>query len=300
MGETIDPELLPEGVTNISNHSPNSEPVAMKVFDGQIMDAVWAGDDEIIVCGDQCLEAYKVGKPKPNDSLMTNGNSNHLTSQHMKLLYSHPTDKMWGKVRYDAHNRVVAVIGIGEDEEDDGAILILSRDASDAVWTPLPGYPSHDGSRKHISAMAFEPPSHHRDILPRRLATTHHTGDINIYAVTALSCSPLQTLRLGNPHSAEPALALSWSPDGKYIAAASEDAIQVWNPAVSKLPILSWRASHEHWATTDDSVSDIDEMEMGEDVEVVHEPCLAWDAKGTSLLFAAGKRMATIRLLRSS
>lgn len=271
----------------------------MKIFPKPIMDAVWADDNEIIICGEGCIEAYRVNLPDAADSVMTNGDSSDPGSHNLTLLYSFETDKMWGKVRYDSQNRVLAVAGV---DDDDGAIVLLRRAVSDNEWTPLPGFPTaSEQSLKQISAMAFEPKSSEQDadsdaILPRRLATTHHTGAVNIYAITNSSCSALHTLQLGHPHAPEAALALSWSPNGNYLAAASEESIRVWNSAAPHFPVLTWRASPEHWSHPG-SDNGIDDMNDAEDVQMVHEPSLAWDAEGRSLLFASGKRMAVVRLL---
>ncbi|KAL1297984.1 hypothetical protein AAFC00_006491 [Neodothiora populina] len=322
---------------------PAEEPIAMKLFAKQILDAVWATDDEIIVSGEQCLEAYRLKFTDATDSVMADGDSSpSIGTRNLTKLHSWTTDKTWGKVRYDSHNRVLAATAINDD-----AIVLLRRSPSDDGWTPLPGFPAAgDPSIQQISAMAFEhaPPIKDEDAngdfdagaaVPRRLATTHHTGAVNIYAVTHDSCTPLHTLHLGTPHLPEAALALSWSPDGQHLAVASEETIKVWNLSVSpKFPVLNWRASPQHWTQTDPD--DVDEsMDMmqdddhgapvqGEvnlddsnnnnnnnnninrrqqgvdgdvDVQAVHEPSLSWDAEGKSLLFAVGRKVAVIRLL---
>lgn len=279
-------------------HSPSEEPIAVKIFGKPILDAVWSAEDQIIVSGEDCLECYRINILDVADSVMTNGDSFASTgARNLTLLYSYQTDKTWDKVRYDPQNRVVAAISTVND-----AIILLGQSPDNDAWVPLDGFPGADESSvKQVSAVAFEHSSLEQNgdgdtSSPRRIATTHHTGAVNIYAITRDSCTPVHTLHLGQPHTHEAALALSWSPNGNYLAAAGEESIKVWNPAAPHFPVLTWRASPEHWSQQ--GSGHIEDVIMdGEDVQTVNEPSLAWDAEGKSLLFAVGRRMAVIRLL---
>ena len=277
------------------------------MFAKPVLDAVWASDDEIVVCGESCIESYRVDLPDSADVLMTSPDSFTTTgARNLTLHHAFETDRTWEKVRYDSHNRVLAVIATADD-----AIIVLGHSPS-GQWVPLPGFPASDSpALKQVSALAFDhsPVDASSPLQPLRLATSHHTGMFNIFAITSDSCTPLQTLSISHPavQSSEAALALSWSPDGTYLAVASDETIKVWNPDFPFSPVLSWRASPEHWldAGADAmAAKDLDrDSGMGDDadadmdVQTVNEPSLAWDAKGASLVFAVGRNMAVVRLL---
>lgn len=299
---------------------PSEEPLAFKMFPDPVLDAVWASNSEIIVCGKDCLQLYTVlTAPASRDTLMTNGDSDSSTSpglRNLSLTYSHDTDKHWEKVRFDSVHRVIVALA----PQNDSFIVLgpSDPDQGSLAWAPLLES-SAAASFSPITAIAFEPINPALDSSsPRRLATTHQSGAVTVYAVTSTSCTKLHQLRIGLP-GVEAALALSWSPDGKYLAVASDEAVKIWQATPSGMspsssPVLSWKASPEHWGNSTFSpangtgtTSNPDHMLVAEngaasvatdgDGQEIYEPALAWDATCNRLVFALGKKIAVIRLL---
>lgn len=294
------------------------------MFPRPVVDAVWMSNDTFVVCGDRCLESYRVTfthqQGRKDDGSMMNGDAALSPAQNTTLFKSYPTDRVWEKVRYDAANRVVAALS------DTREIILLGQSSSsdnDSEWIPLPGFPPSGASTTQISALAFE----HEQIedldadadadaeseaLPRRLATTHHTGAVHVYGITSTECALQHVLYCGESSSApEAALALSWSPDGSMLAVASEEGVRVWRlpssqsglPAEKAHNLLQWKANPDHWKQpVGDADADGDEVmnengDVEDDVQIVHQPALAWDTENATFVFASGRRMAVVRLL---
>ena len=270
------------------------------------MDAVWAAEDVIIVCGTNCLESYRVHIPA--DVAMANGDTNGDTdtftstgARNLTLLHSCPTMTTWERVRFDPQTNATAAISAADEE-----FVVLAQPSVDS-WNPLRGFVRDHVAAKGISALAFENvQAGSASVKATRLATAHRTGGVNVYSITGDSCTRLHTLSLNSVGSMvqEAALALCWSPDGKYLAAASEEGVKVWDPSLPFTPSLNWRAGTEHWDQDGDGRDggrDVDrDSGMGDsdsDVQTINEPSLSWDSLGRSLCFAMGRKMAVIELL---
>lgn len=282
------------------------EPIAVKVFPAPILDAIWVAEDVIIVCGTSCLERYRVHIPA--DVAMANGETNSDTdtftstgARNLVLLHSCPTMTTWERVRFDPQTNVTAAISAAGEE-----FVVMAQPSFD--WNPLRGFVRDQVASKGISDLAFEKVQADSVSVKAttRLATAHRTGGVNVYSITRDSCTRVHTLSLNSVGSMvqEAALALCWSPDGKYLAVASEEGVKVWDPSLPLTPSLNWKAGVEHWDRDGDGRDgggDVDrDSGMGDsdsDVQTINEPSLSWDSQGRSLCFAVGRKMAVIELL---
>ncbi|KAH0258015.1 hypothetical protein KCU91_g16044, partial [Aureobasidium melanogenum] len=274
-------------IWDASQPATSLDPVAVKLFNQPVIDAVWASDDSIVVCGENRLDFYQIHDASLPNGADANGDSFASTgTRNFALQYSHPTDKQWDKVRYDSVNGVVAATS----SSDDCTILLAKTSPR---WTLLPGFPTEGPASKRATAMAFQPIDTAKasdSKSPRRLAVTHDSGLVRVYRVASNLCETLYEFTMG-PHEA--ALALSWSPTGSCLAVASEEAVKIWDLSAGSIPLLTWRAAATHWYRGDEN-----NLPNGD--ETGDEPSLNWDAEGKRLVFAVGRKMAAIRLLMPS
>ncbi|THX69034.1 hypothetical protein D6D08_06130 [Aureobasidium pullulans] len=274
-------------IWDASQPATSLDPVAVKLFNQPVIDAVWASDDSIVVCGENRLDFYQIHDASLPNGTDTNGDSFASTgTRNFALQYSHPTDKQWDKVRYDSVNGIVAATSVSDD-----CTILLAK--TTPRWVPLPGFPADGPAGRRATAMAFQPVDPASNIgtpVPRRLAVTHDSGLVRVYRVSPNLCETLHEFTMG-PHEA--ALALSWSPTGSCLAVASEEAVKIWDLNTGSVPLLTWRAAATHWYQGD-------ENNLPDGDETGDEPSLNWDADGKRLVFAVGRKMAAIRLLMPS
>lgn len=266
-------------VWDASQPTTSLDPVAVKLFNQPVIDAVWASEDSIVVCGENRLDFYQIHDASLPNGADANGDSFASTgTRNFALQYSHPTDKQWDKVRYDSVNGVVAATSASDD-----CTILLAK--TTPRWTLLPGFPTEGPVSKRATAMAFQPidaTNNATSTSPRRLAVTHDSGVIRVYQVTSTSCETLHEFTMG-PHEA--ALALSWSPTGSCLAIASEEAVKIWDLHAGSVPLLTWRAAATHWYQGDEN-----NLPNGD--ETGDEPSLNWDAEGKRLVFAVGRKVS--------
>jgi WD40 repeat protein len=267
-------------VWHVTQSTTSLDPVAVKLFNQPVLDAVWTFDDSIIVCGQNRLDEYQINhSPLPNGADVTADSFASTGTKNFALRHSHPTDKQWDKVRYDSvHNVIIAT------SSSDDCTIMLAKTAP--RWVPLSGFPTDGPASKRATAMAFQPlenAANNADApLPRRLAVTHNSGLVRIYQLTSTLCEVLHEFTMG-PHEA--ALALSWSPTGSCLAVASEEAVKIWDLNSGSVPLLTWRAAATHWYQGDEN-----NLPNGD--ETGDEPSLSWDAEGKRLIFAVGRKVS--------
>lgn len=268
-------------IWDASQPAKSLDPVAVKLFNQPVIDAVWASDDSIVVCGENRLDFYQIHDASLPNGADANGDSFASTgTKNFALQYSHPTDKQWDKVRYDSVNGVV----VATSSSDDCTILLAKTTPR---WVPLSGFPTEGPASKRATAMAFQPIDNANNAglnVPRRLAITHESGRVRVYRVTPNLCETLHEFTMG-PHEA--ALALSWSPTGSCLAVASEEAVKIWDLNSGSVPLLTWRAAATHWYQGDEN-----NLPNGD--ETGDEPSLNWDAEGKRLIFAVGRKVSNV------
>ncbi|TDZ74665.1 F-box-like/WD repeat-containing protein TBL1Y [Colletotrichum trifolii] len=86
-----------------------------------------------------------------------------------------------------------------------------------------------------------------------------------------------------------PIVAVSFSPDGAFIAGATAGHILIWKVGESTVPRASWsRAPHVGWLSP----------KANSEPEEEDEHCLSWDADGHRLAYGANSRLAVINFSR--
>ena len=277
-------------------NSDKSDPLAWKIFEHPVLDAVWAGDDEFILCGSQgLLEAHRVETdasiPEPGFTAETIGSQGLQKQDWLPQMSA-----KWDKVRYDEAAQVIAVAST----EDRKLCMCSYKSASgESQWTStgLPG---------QLTALAFQV----RPSLPEGeqhaalMAATFENGACALYTHR---CSPETATTPSVDHlitvhmSSDSAYAIAWTPDGEHLAVGGSDLIHIWETSalvhfdserkrLEKKPnaqlksLVTWRS--DAGATG---------PRNGEhEPERPTEPSLSWSSDGESLAFAVDRQVSFV------
>lgn len=266
-----------ETPTEEDKPSQRNEPVAWRMFEHQVLDAIWTSDESFVVCGDEGLtSSYALRKP---ENPMTNGFNpesiavHHLAEQSLEIV---PGNTRWDKVRHDAKRGLLIFASTTERKL---AAYLSPNSGSDETSLSVLEIP------EHLSALAVQSQG---DSAGDKglLAASFEDGTAAIYGYSkagALVFERLTMIDLGQ----SPALALSWSPDGKHLALGGTDSIRIWRVddedlnAFDTRPLVSWRQP-----------ADVDESD---DNEALSEPSLSWSPDGERLGFAVERQVCSFR-----
>ncbi|MCJ1243942.1 hypothetical protein MMC30_001139 [Trapelia coarctata] len=243
-----------------------------------VLDAAWTDDRSFIVCG-----AGIIG-------------TSHILDRTIDALKTQHSDSgapyEWSKLRFDPITRTVAVAA-----ESSGDLAII--DAAATFRT----IKAHDTD---ITALVYQPlssPSAHADASPRLLATSSTHGSIKIWDATR-PFTMVQHLTLGR---SSPALAVSFTPDGYLVAAASWNKVLFWHAEGGGMPKATWKGKGGEWQSVSASAVEGQKRLNGEgegeedgdgdgDAEPVHS--LSWDADGGKLAYGLNDQIAIINFRR--
>jgi WD40 repeat protein len=245
------------------------------MFEHQVLDAVWTNDESFVVCGDEGItSSYSLQKP---ESSLTNGFApesiavHHLAEQILEIA---PGNIRWDKVRHDAKRGLLLFASTTERKL---ATYLSPNSGSDEVSLTVLEIP------EQLSALALQP-QEEASGEKGLVAACFEDGTAVLYGYStsgALAFEQVATLDLG--HS--PALALSWSPDGKHLALGGTDSVRLWRVdnedlgAFDSRPLVSWRQTAEQ--------GDADES------EALSEPSLSWSPDGERLGFAVERQVCS-------
>ena len=236
--------------------------------DTRITDAVWLNESHFTVCGEGILATYSIA----NGSL-------HLLEQ-----YQEPDGReLWMHIIFDPITNMQAAL-----DDENGNLAIIDKDGRMVKKI------AHDNQ---VTAMEFQP-------LPR--TSTHKMSARRILATASADC----TVRLWNaqkpakPHvfpmtPRVPALALAFSPDGQFLAAASAAHVQIWQANIEEKLVARWDAAIDKDVELSNGVNGHGEMNgtgvdgdsgYGDEGE---EPLslLSWAADSSKLFFSAGNKV---------
>ncbi|KAL1591098.1 hypothetical protein WHR41_00478 [Cladosporium halotolerans] len=265
------------------------EPVAWRIFEHQVTDATWTNESSFLVCGDQGItKLYKLLK---SEEPLTNGFTpesvaiHNLAEQSLEIA---PNVTKWDKVRFDAQlglhifastteKKLAAYVGPNS----------ATGKASHTVELEIP---------EKLFALALQPRKDSSEDEPTAgksiLAASFEDGTAILYALSlsegTVAFERLVTLELGQ----NPALALSWSPDGNHLALGGADTVRIWRidnenlNAVDTRALVTWRQPAEVNGSTNGDHQD--------ETEALSEPSLSWSSDGERLGFAVEKQIAVI------
>ncbi|MCJ1381565.1 hypothetical protein MMC17_004676 [Xylographa soralifera] len=220
-----------------------------------VLDAAWTEDRKFVVCGNGLIAESHI--------------EDHSVDALQSSRFGVDSSCEWSKIRYDNVTHGMAIAA-----EASGDLAIVESSGTMRVKR------AHDAE---ITGLVYQPlsnPATFPESLPRLLATASTDGTIKIWDARR-PFDLVQSFGLG---SASPALAMSFTPDGYLVAAASWDKVLFWKAEGGGMPTATWRGKDGEWQTGFDhhmnGVNGDDEDEMRMDTH-----SLSWDAHGKKLAY---------------
>lgn len=272
-------------------------------------DATWIDDESFIICGQNLLQLIRV-----EEGALT-------------VRSTIETTELWSNVSYDCLSRRACCIS-----PEDGTIAILNVSAHEISfltkeahgsqitgmeWQPSAALakleqqptgshlnasdaapePNRSGQREDEAATdglsaSMEQDEQDQAVPPsnRTLATAALDGTIKLWTATAdLSLS--RTLIMD---TAAPAMALAFSPDGKYVAAAGDDRICIWLVNEGEEARSDYYRKDQQvaiWTAAAVSQED-EEKRVGWPIEDAPFHVLAWSRRGDMMAYSSGNRVS--------
>lgn len=221
-------------------------------------DVAWADDRNFTFCGHGVI-----GNVAVDNECIVN----------LRTFPESEPERKWTSIQRDKSTNTIATVA---DEE----AVIGIIDSCDRLHTSV----GHDAQ---ITAIAFQPlPDPLPDLINsiRLLVTSSLDGTIKFWNVM----KPFAIIHVINIGRSTPAMAMSFNPDGNYIAVANWNRVLVWSAEPSVLPKASWKGEQGKWqglANGIDKDSGIGEDEDGP----IHS--LSWDADGGKLAYGLGSQV---------
>lgn len=276
------------------------KPIAWRIFEGQVFDAVWTDGQTFAIGGESGLSSsHRVQKSDLDDDHWT---ASYRCGDYSMIQLTSGfafADVKWDKLRFDKANKLVVF-----------ASTESSRMVAHAPAYDVPGQEHPDivvDLPGRLTALAFHPRSAARletefaDAGDRHslLAAAFEEGFCVLYAVSktdeVAKVEELTTLNL----PAGPALAISWSPDGRHLAVGGTDLVSIWHSeadsnAIDRQPLVTWRPDAGALGTVNGTVNGVHTDGP------LSEPSLSWNADGESLCFALDKQVCLHLCIRMS
>lgn len=227
-----------------------------------VTDATWSDDRKFLICGHGIIA----------ESIIEGEN---ITGFHSRADVD--KDQSWTNLHFDPSTRTVAFAA------DESAMLGIIH-PSGKLHTII----AHGAE---LTALAFQT---HEDHVPsqihppRLLATSSLDGDIKIWDAKC-PFTTIHSLSLGR---AVPAMAIGFSPDGYFVAAANTNRILIWDAKEGGTPKASWSGELGTWQGPTNGV-DHDSGIGEEDDQPTHS--LSWNSDGSKLAYGLGSQVCRIR-----
>lgn len=227
-------------------------------LDRVITDAAWSDDGNFVICGPGIIAESTVDEE---------------TITGIRIREDVDKEQKWTRIQHDTSTNTTAFAA-------ESAMLGVVDSSGKFQMTK-----AHSAD---ITALAFQRIRNHSTHpldSPRLLVTSSVDGNIKVWDAK-LPLSTIHVLSLGR---SVPAMAISFTPDGYLVAAASWNRILIWNAETGGAPKASWRGEVEKWQGLMNGVdqdSGIGEEEDGP----THS--LDWDADGRKLAYGLGSRVS--------
>ena len=246
-----------------SGRGTDSTLVLWDIKDGQLMqpfdvdraiiDVAWIDDRLFGVCGKDFV-AESIIENQAIAALKVRDESN--------------INQEWTTIEYDRISRTKALIA-----ESTGMLALIDPSGHLHVTT------AHDGA---ITSLMYQPisnPSSLSPLAPRSLATSSVDGTIKLWDAKRPFAI---THTLGHDYAIPP-LAISFTPDGCLVAAASWNKVLIWSAELGGTPKASWKCKDDQWQTQSSHQANGDVARESEEYSPLHS--LSWDADSGKLAY---------------
>ncbi|KAI6353175.1 hypothetical protein MCOR25_009126 [Pyricularia grisea] len=220
-------------------------------LDANPLDAAWISDTEFLLCGGRLLESFK------------------YTETEITPARKFPTREsdIFTQAQFDWRSKLVAtasetgVIDLWDESGQRRSIPAHSGPITSLSWQPLQGNPLDE---------------------ERLLASGGEDGIISVWNARVPENKPKWSMTMEPP-----IVALSFTPDGAFIAGATTDRILIWKVGEYSIPRASWsRTSHPGWSNS--------KPVNGSPASIEDTHCLCWDASGQKLAYGTNSLIAVI------
>lgn len=224
-----------------------------------VTDAAWSDDQKFTICGHNRIVQMSI------------------ETQSIVALHSRTEEEKyqsWTHIRFDAASNTTAIAA------EESAVLGII-DARGNLKTTT----AHDAE---ITALAYQPisnPSSYTFTSPRLLATSSLDGNVRIWDAN----QPFTTVHVLSLGHSTPPMAISFTPDGYLVAAASWNRVLIWNAEIGGMPKASWKGEPGKWQSLGVNGVDQDSGIGEEDEGPTHS--LSWDADGGKLAYGLGSQV---------
>lgn len=226
-----------------------------------VTDATWSDDRKFLICGHGIIA----------ESIIEGEN---ITGFHSRADVD--KDQSWTNLHFDPSTRIVA----------------FAADESATLGIIHPSGKLHTIIAHHaeLTALAFQTHEDHMSQInsPRLLVTSSLEGDIKIWDAKC-PFTTIHSLSLGR---GVPAMAIGFSPDGYFVAAANTNRILIWDAKAGGTPKASWSGELGTWQGPTNGV-DQDSGIGEEDDQPTHS--LSWNSDGANLAYGLGSQVRKIR-----
>ncbi|CAD6499546.1 BgTH12-03657 [Blumeria graminis f. sp. triticale] len=221
----------------------------------QLLETTWMTDEKFLLCGGNILQVF-------NCSTQSN-----LIAEERK--FEVPEGAILSRVAYDFHSQLIAAAS------DAGTIYIWRLDQN------FHTYNAHQGL---VTLLLWQPlPLNHESssMTERLLASAGEDGAISLWNALSSSSRSQSSMTMRSGVSA-----IKFSPDGLFIAGATNNDIFIWKTSSTHIPRAMWNYNDEvGWQTPQSSESTPGEEEICS---------LSWNSDGRRLAYGINNRLALI------
>lgn len=168
------------------------------------------------------------------------------------------------------------------------AFLVTASAESACLWMPYPRASRRGAHEAAITGLELSP----QPSLKQEFATSSLDGTIKVWRYDEGVNSIVSLCKLVIGHFS-PAMTLSYSPDGLYLAAASYDTFRIWNTEQGHSQSGTWYVGSHEWPGA--RLKDYDIESVGSDALQVTsaDHTLAWDSDSKQIVFGLGYEVSS-------
>lgn len=234
---------------------------APEVIEGQVYDLTWVGNNQVYASGDGVVYQCDI------DSSIHN----------VKKFPSPNMDTVWLCIR-------------GTKQAASSAVVAASPSPA-SIWVPTHDIYLEDTHRSEITAIEIRPQPQASEVQASPslvLASSSLDETVKVWNID-LESKQITCLHHLSLDPGVPALAMSFSPDGYAIGAASTDKLFIWNAERGGEPVATWTAPTSAGLKEEGP----EKAANGENGSAVAAPyrSLAWDADAKKIVMGFGKQV---------